>query len=223
MLSARKIGCAALLGVMLLSGCIANRQANADSEAETNHAAIPDNQQHVAESNHAALPENPQQVVESSNIDNITVYLENFHAQQLQDELKIMERIKGTWIVEEWAIMPYVGAYHPEPERAILGKVLIIDDDYGIIFDDHAFEFLQAEVIQPSYMNRIYSCNYDTVTLLLGLNTLCFHVRIKFGTPEDASLLLLQPKEGELYIYCGDWFERPGVYSLKKMDPAKGN
>jgi hypothetical protein len=224
MFNARKIGCAALLGVMLLSGCIANRQANADSEAETDHAAIPDHQQHVAESNHAALPENPQQVVEPSNIDNITVYLENFHAQQLQDELKRMETMKGAWVVEELVLQPYLGAYYPEPERAILGKILIIDGDYNVTFSDYEYQFLDAQVIQPAYiMDRISRFNYEKLTGLLGSNILCFSLRIKSGIPADATFLLLQHEEGGVYIFNNESFEKSGIYSLTKVDHAKGN
>ncbi|MDR3289295.1 MAG: hypothetical protein LBT22_07695 [Peptococcaceae bacterium] len=236
MLNARKIGCAALLSVMLLSGCIANRQVEAGAEIETNHAAIPDNQQHVAESNNAALPENPQQMIatnavsipdnqqqvtELGNMDRITANLEEFHAQQLKDELKRMEKIKGTWVVEELLIQPYVGAYHPEPEREILGKYLIIDDDYKVTFADYEYQFLDTEVVQPPYMNRIYRFNYDEVTVLLGSNILSFYLRIKSGIPADALFLLLQNEKGEIYIYNRESFEKTGIYSLTKVDHAK--
>jgi hypothetical protein len=219
MLNARKIGCAALLGVMLLGGCIADRQVEAGAETGTNHAAISDNQQQAAEQNNVALPDDQQQGIEPSNIDRITAYLEDYHAQQLQDELKRMEKIKGTWVVEELVLVPPLGlgAYHPEPERVAVGKYLIIDDEYNVTFADCEYWFDEAKVIQPSFMYD--HCIRMQVDRILGEDILYLGVHIK-AADSYLAFMLLQRKGGGLYVYSSESFDRTGLYSLKKVDNA---
>jgi hypothetical protein len=221
MLNARKIGCAALLIGLLVSGCIADRQM----ESETNHAAIPDNQQHVAEQNNVALPDDQQEELEPSNRDKITAYLGEFHAQQLQDELKLMERMKGTWKVEEWRMQSYVGGVYrrPEAESAIVGQYLTIDDDYKVILADYEYEFLKVEVILPPELNRIQRFNYDKVSLSLDSDIPSGYLQMKSEIPADASFLSLQNDEGSVYFYSSESFAETGLYSLTKVDPVKGN